>query len=352
MCSTILTRQDTQRLRGLAIFLILVHNFCHIIPGFIPENEHLWSIEPILQYGQYVLHGGPHLILNLFSHFGFYGIAVFIFLSGYGLASKYDKVARLSFVAYLVKHARKLWRLLFVGILIYYIAFRFLGGAAPSWDQIIKQALFLTTLLPVRPLIFGPWWWLSLIMQFYVVYYFFYHNRSLRSIGVFTFFCLLLQFGVIFYCRHNLADEQSLLVYLYYNFPTLALPFSMGVYASRCGAPWLHSPWLFLASLVLVVLGSFNVLMWSLGSVFACIALVQMGQFFGQVKGLGIILSWLGKVSAWAFVVHPIVRRYVFRLNATHSVYFTLALYLVICLLLSFILYTITSYIDRKLQNH
>ena len=346
-----LTRQDSLQLRGLAILLIIIHNFCHVLPNAIAENEYLWSIEPILQYGRYIQHGGPHLILNFFSHYGFYGIALFIFLSGYGLATKYDRQEGLSPVHFLVHHAAKLWRLLFVGIFIYYIAIRLFGGAQPPLDHIFKLATFVSNFLPNRPLIFGPWWWFSLIMQFYVVYYLFYYNRNLRIVGIFTFLCLLLQYAVTFYCRHDLTNEHGLLVYLHYNFPALVLPFSLGVYAARRQTAWLDSPFLLIASVLIVILGSFNVWIWCLGNVFACIALIQLCRPLCRTRWISFVLSWVGRLSAWAFVIHPIVRRYVFRLNASHSVYFTLTLYLAITLALSFALYEIMAYVDRKPQH-
>lgn len=214
-----ISKDDSLPLYGLAMLIIMIHNFWHILPGSIVENESLWSIEPIQQYGQYILQGGPHLVLNLFSHYGFYGIVLFVFLSGYGLATKYDNKADISWVGFLARHAVKLWRLLFVGILLYYIAFRLWGGDEPSWDHIIKLSLFVTNLSPHPKFIFGPWWWFSLIMQFYVVYLVFYHNRSFLTIGIFTLLCLALQFAVTFYCRHDLDSTEGPLVYFHYNFP-------------------------------------------------------------------------------------------------------------------------------------
>jgi hypothetical protein len=346
-----MTRQETQQLRGLAISLIIIHNFCHLLPGAIAENEYIWSIGPILQYCRYILHGGPHLILNLFSHYGFYGIALFVFLSGYGLASKYDQQESLSPVHFLVRHATKLWRLLFVGILLYYIAFRFMGGAEPSWDHIVKLSIFVANLLPHRTLIFGPWWWFSLIMQFYVVYIVFFYKRSLNTIGIFTALCLILQYAITFYCRHDLTNEHGSLVFLHYNFPALVLPFSLGVFVSRRKPSWLNSLCLLFVSIIIVIMGSFNVWIWCISGAFACITLIQLGHLLCRTHWICAILSWLGTVSAWAFVIHPIVRRYVFQLNNTHSVYLTLALYLAITLSISYLLYILFAYIDRKPQS-
>lgn len=344
-----LTRQDTQQLRGLAILFIILHNFCHLLPGAIVENEFIWNYTPVLN-GRFVLQSELPLVLNFFSHYGFYGIALFVFLSGYGLSIKYDKQDNLSIINYLVQHATKLWRLIFIGILIHYIAFRLLGGDQPSWHQIVKLYTFVTNLLPHSNQIFGPWWWFSLIMQFYVVYIIFYYKKSLRFIGVFSLICLLLQFAVTFICRHDLTNEQGLLAYLHYNFPTLVLPFSLGVCASRNWLDWMNSWYLIVASIIIVFLGSYNVWIWCLSCVFACIVLINLGNLLCRSRWLSAGLSWLGMVSAWAFVIHPIVRRYVFRLYFTHSLLFILMLYLVITLALSFVMYEIMAFIDRKIQ--
>jgi len=343
-----LTFKDTLLLRGLAIFLIVVHNYCHLLPNAIAENEYLWSMEPILQYYQYILNGGPHLILNLFSHYGFYGITIFVFLSGYGLASKYDNWVKLPIIPYLVKHATKLWRYIFIGIFIYYLAFRLFGGSQPSWDHIIKLSLFLSNLLPSRPLIFGPWWWFSLIMQFYVIFYFFYYKRSLKTIWMFTLLCLIMQYAVTYYCRNDLMNEEGLLCYFHYNFPSITLSFSLGVYVSRHNSSWIYSNYLLPISILLVLLGSFNVWIWCITSVFACIVLIQLARLLGKVIWINNILCWLGKISAWVFVVHPIVRRYIFRINDTHSVYFSLSLYLFITLAIAFIMYEVMEYINQN----
>lgn len=342
-----LTRQDTQQLRGFAILLIIVHNFCHLLPGVLTENEFIWQYTNIL-HSQVLLHGELPMIFNLFSYYGFYGISIFVFLCGYGLASKYDNLEDLSLVHYLIRHATKLWRLLFLGILLYYIAFRFLGGDQPSWDHIVKLSTFVANLLPHRTLIFGPWWWFSLIMQFYVVYFFFYYKRRLRTISIFTLLCLLLQVAVTFYCRHDLTNEQSSLVFLHYNFPALVLPFTLGVYASRRQPSWLGSPFLLIVSIIIVILSSYNVWIWCLSSVFACIVLINLGHFLCLTNWSSACFSWLGKVSAWAFVIHPIVRRYAFWLYNTQSLYFILVLYLFLTLGLSFVMYKIMAYIDRK----
>lgn len=341
----ILSYKETQLLRGLAIFLIIVHNFCHLLPGAIAENEYLWSIEPILRYNQYLLHGGPHLILNLFSHYGFYGIALFIFLSGYGLSVKYDKQEDLSLVSYLVRHAKKLWQLLFVGILVLYFSIRIFGGHMPSLDHIVKLSLFVSNLLPNRTLIFGPWWWFSLIMQFYVIYYLFYYKRGMKTICFFTLFCLILQLAVTYYCRHDLQNENGPLCYFHFNFPSLTLPFTLGVYVSRHHPSWLYSKRLLLLSILIVILGSYNVWIWCIACVFACIALINFGHLFGRVNWINLFLSWLGMISAWAFVFHPIVRKYVFRTCAMHSVYYTLSIYLIVTLILSFVTYKVMEHI-------
>lgn len=37
-----LTRQDTNLLKGLAIVGIILHNFCHMLPRIVAENEYTY----------------------------------------------------------------------------------------------------------------------------------------------------------------------------------------------------------------------------------------------------------------------------------------------------------------------
>ena len=88
-----LNKQDTGALKGLAILCIAIHNFCHWLPMAVHENEYVFRLEDSFKLLHYVENFRPHVLLNVFSHFGHYGVPVFLFLSGYGLVCKYERSA-------------------------------------------------------------------------------------------------------------------------------------------------------------------------------------------------------------------------------------------------------------------
>lgn len=208
-----LSRNDTAFLKGIAILMIAVHNFCHWLPRCVPENEYTFDAGRIGQYLVYVAQGGPHLVLNFFSHYGHYGVPLFLFLSGYGLVKKYEKpmttrcatmteteteaetapqtkaasqtkaappfptVFRRAFqetgaaLAFIWGHAVKLWRLMIPAIVLLWICQETIGkGWQTHAEDLLKMVTYTTNLYYKRDLILGPWWFFSLILQLYVVY--------------------------------------------------------------------------------------------------------------------------------------------------------------------------------------
>ena len=100
-------------LKGIAILLIILHNFSHRLPGTVQENQHFFLAERFDQMVSVLTNGGPNLLINLLSHYGHYGVAIFVFLCGYGLAIKYTReTTDISFAAFSLKHAKKLWLLM------------------------------------------------------------------------------------------------------------------------------------------------------------------------------------------------------------------------------------------------
>ena len=85
-----LTRQDTNLLKGLAIVGIILHNFCHMLPRIVAENEYTYHTFKNAQLLGSLEHG-YHVGLSLLSYFGHYGVPVFLLLSGYGLVMKYER---------------------------------------------------------------------------------------------------------------------------------------------------------------------------------------------------------------------------------------------------------------------
>ena len=115
-----LNTAETAVLRGIAILVIVLHNFLHVMPQSPGENE----MDFDARRGAAVVerHRGdstatPRL---LFWYFGHYGVQIFIFLSAYGLTRKF--AARVpSYAAFLGSRFAKIYPPFLLAILLYLV---------------------------------------------------------------------------------------------------------------------------------------------------------------------------------------------------------------------------------------
>ena len=84
--SSLLTRDNSLILRGVAILFIVLHNFLHFdCFGFTGENEMAFSSEKAIEFLGTIINGSS-ILGEFFSHLGWIGVPVFVFLTGYGVA--------------------------------------------------------------------------------------------------------------------------------------------------------------------------------------------------------------------------------------------------------------------------
>ena len=84
-----LTKDDTLLLKGIAILLIVSHNFLHLVPPSPVENEFFFAHERGAWLALAICFEHPAEILHvLLAYFGHYGVVFFVLLSGYGLTKK------------------------------------------------------------------------------------------------------------------------------------------------------------------------------------------------------------------------------------------------------------------------
>lgn len=77
-------------MKGVAILFIVLHNLLHWISQ-IKENEFSYSPEKTKLFFENLVTNADTLWLDIFSFLGWYGVATFLFLSGYGLVKKYEQ---------------------------------------------------------------------------------------------------------------------------------------------------------------------------------------------------------------------------------------------------------------------
>jgi peptidoglycan/LPS O-acetylase OafA/YrhL len=82
-----MTLDDTLVLRGISILIIILHNYIHWFSNVVLENQHVYYPERNKELIDSFLEFDSGLFLDLISHYGHYGVPVFIFQSGYGVWS-------------------------------------------------------------------------------------------------------------------------------------------------------------------------------------------------------------------------------------------------------------------------
>ena len=318
-----LSLKDTALLKGFAILCIVLHNFCHWLPVCALENEYTFHLKrtwALLDFWS----RGEHVLLNLFSYVGHYGVPLFLFLSGYGLVMKYERKLdeRIGFWRFIWYNARKLWHLLWIGFVIWVISdlYQHDWEWKRTWYHVVLMFSYLANLLPARDfasdphwlrelthwlpkhdLFLGPWWFFSLIMQLYAVYHLFIYRKGKLPLIITTAICMaLLLWSTLIHDRH-----MDILNYLRYNFVGSMLPFAMGVWMARYGMT--YSRKLSVFCLVLFCLCCFDKRAWLLTPFFFTLACLPLVEIKGSLR---VGLEKVGALSSVLFVVHPIVRAY------------------------------------------
>ena len=346
-----LNKQDTGALKGLAILCIAIHNFCHWLPMAVHENEYVFRLEDSFKLLHYVENFRPHVLLNVFSHFGHYGVPVFLFLSGYGLVCKYERSTPGGLMAdapspaaggsspalpagaqFVRTHIVKLWQLMLPALLLFVITqFAFRGSFEKEWSWALRLVTFTANLFPTVNMILGPWWFFSLILQCYLLYRFvFARRRSSEWLWGVTALTLLVQMGLYatdFHFKWN-GETVYALEYYRYNAPGHLLAFAFGLEAAR-------RQWTF-----------------PLGT-------VPWIQLLRRSKVLYTYAAALGGVSAAVFAFHPIVRHYLIipagdalKQHQYVQLYGVICLYLVLTLAVALLYQVGLRSLKRKSGSH
>ena len=167
--------EDTLALKGIAILAIVLHNYFHLL---VPIRENEFSYDPARLAAFLDAMRDPRLAVQaMFSYWGHYGVQIFMFLSAYGLATRYwDRP--MGWGRFIWSRLKKIYPTFLLTVLLWalFIAamLSILGPVGPVKKN---AAALLLTFLGVENLVpgfglppVGPWWFLPFIMQFYCVW--------------------------------------------------------------------------------------------------------------------------------------------------------------------------------------
>lgn len=317
-----MTRLECSALRCLAIVSIMLHNFCHWLPGAVPENEFSFSLDHYETFWESVV--SMDFLIQIFSFFGHLGVPVFVFLTGYGLAQKYERIEHLEWKPFLFNHWKKLFIPLVVGTLVYLVVmFVMEGHLVCSVSRIIVQCSMLLNFISPMHLLPMPYWYLGMTMQLYIIYLLFVHRRPLTVLLLLTIMSLIFMACCVDFPRAVVVSKFNSVGWL--------APFLMGIAYSRYQTKVhvereLKMVGVLCISLFLVLLCGFNYYAWLLIPLFIVILAV------GIVKYIPVLLQqkmdYIGRNSLYFLIVHPITRELIIPLVPNLGGYISILLYI------------------------
>lgn len=314
-------------MKGYAILLIMIHNFVdHIM--VMGNNEMAYSPSATADF---VSHALSHpSAWHIFSFMGWIGVALFLFVSGYGLMRKYGSES-IDTKAYIKRHIIKLWVLLAPMYILYVVVQHWLCGEPHNWQSIVTQLSFTVNILSygdngfvIEP---GVYWFFGAILQFYLLFLL---VRRWRTGWLFAAMlgAIALHYGFLYF------TNDDTMWWFRQNCIGWGAPFLLGMIAAK--SSWQTSKrWLILLLPVSAVL---------LSLCLTIKALMPMTEvctvlFFGSIALLINIkpINAVGIISSSIFVVHPFVRMVLYKLlgNTALSIGAMVAIYVIIVAALS-----------------
>lgn len=214
-----LSYNQTLFFKGIAILCILLHNFFHLLPPVMYQNE--MSFEKYSGF-RFLREFYPSEFLNsFFSFFGFYGVYVFIFLSGYGLTKSFLLSDTGGGIWFIIKHIVKIYKLFLISIGLYVLYF----FPDVNFTRLLYSLSLTNNFFPDRLFsVNGPWWFFSLIIQLYILFIPLYRFLKKGKMNIFCIFYIYLVMAVfILYFGETVIE-------FYANFGGHLPEFAMGIY--------------------------------------------------------------------------------------------------------------------------
>ncbi len=309
MSQNLLSKEESSSIQGVAIFFIVLHNLLHwVMP--IAENEFYFSLDRSKQYIASIVDCNPDLWKETFSFVGWYGVAAFLFVSGYGLTRKYGSgaMAAMSTKSFLWKHFKRLFLLMAIP----YIPFAIMQITSKGYAQLCLQPLLLSNLYQPSTINPGIFWFFGLIWQFYILF-------AILRLFMFRkptagWVCIVALNVISVVWMSLMPGDSPALNVVRHNSIGWVLPFTLGIGAARCPQlnSWFDTSWkcliIFVVGSALTILANLNYYCWLFSPAFAIMAAVALTKMLAHIRPLYRLSLWMGGLSAFLFAIHPSTR--------------------------------------------
>ena len=298
---TPISGSESQAMRGIAILCIMLHNFLHLMLPTV-ENEFSYCNLRTDTFLNSLASQPEWAWADILSFLGWYGVAVFIFLSGYGLVRKYESgdEQKLPLWGFVKERWLKLVKLMLIPMLLFAVVWSCFKGSIFPIEKLLQQLALVSNVAFPNRIQPGVYWFFGLIFQLYILYRICIYHRSRSFILNLNTIALAIFTAIWLFC------DDATMAAMRHNCIGWILPFSIGAMFARHDfsalftrkwAMWL----LIILSGALLTLLNYNPALWYFSPIIAIIAAISLAKLWqGGV--------WLGSLSSFLFVMHPIVR--------------------------------------------
>lgn len=310
-----LGKKDLLILKGIAIILIVFHNFMHLLPS-PRENEFYFDPSKIFLLFDLILSKPENSTVFLFSYFGHFGVQIFVFVSAYGLTKKMLS-QDIKYWDFIFSRLKKIYPAFLLAILFwatYTSIYRFhsvdpLKVIIEHQTNLLLRLSLLSNFVPGKALVpVGPWWFLSFIFQLYLIfpvlfkYTCRYGTRLLIAVSLFALAILILFNANI--------EGVPLFFTVIAHIPVICL----GIYLAKNDNSGIKIPNLIIPVAFLVFsLGNVYLLFWYVSHLFFLILLLAtIIPLLPKIQTSTItnkILIFMGVYSMPLFLVNAFLRR-------------------------------------------
>jgi peptidoglycan/LPS O-acetylase OafA/YrhL len=301
-----ISKEQTAFLKGIAILLIVFHNYYKWVFPITGENE-FWFSADYISRSLIFLRSDPLQFFNIFFNFlGFYGVQVFMVISAYGLARSWQK-GHQGYGRFILHRFDKLYPSLFLAAVLFILITIIREGRVPG-PALQKDLLYQLALVPGKPTgISGPWWFYSFIFQFYLVFpAMMWVNGKAGLKGLAGMVIIGYIVTVFFYAPLKNAGFNPYSLFIGH------MPeFCLGIWLAT--RERLKIPYAVLAlALAALVLGNTFEWAWPFANLAAALLLMVFIQYCWskreKMKRLTSLISFTGAVSMYLFASHGLVR--------------------------------------------
>ena len=348
--------KQTTIFKGIAIFMIAMHNYFHWIEPKPGENEFNFNFTRVENYIDILTSQTLFGLQATFSYFGHYGVQIFLFLSAYGLTKKYGDTSP-QYLNFIWKRIAKIYPAFLLAIISWAIFTGYKAGLYGPIEVLVEHAkallyklTFTSNFIPGEALkLVGPWWFVSLIVQFYL------------------FFPLLLKVEKRFSTKGLVAVallsilsapylQQITSFNVYYTLIGHLAEFSLGIYLAKQVNTHIHFYFIILIILVFL-LGNIFETFWYFSHVSALLLMLLLFQWCipKMNSHIFVFFSFLGTISMYIFYTNGFMR-HAFAIAAFQSkdwfeiIQYCIGFFMTV-ILFSFFLYWVEKWLSRNISH-